>query len=1015
MNTSFDESEKKERLISLLRKFEQELLDDNNEKRSNKRKWFSWHWFPEEPIKLNSVVEMTVFLLICISCFFLYYRWNTVPNKEFEIQIEDLSNGVVYDSTRVQVDSVRRVFACNINYNIPMTRHEKFVEGLKSCTIDLYPLFSDGKYSDFLNYTFLNDSVRNGLIKNDSCTHTLLNKYNLKKEYKYNDRFENASKIINTLKKAFLDSLYASQDSCVMVAVSTKQSLPFLSQSMWHGWRRTPGYIYHNYYSDDKKYFLSDSYLYFDNRTNNDKVDPRDGIEIEQKRIERSTLSKILRSFNFYRPFTSGGTMMTPDWGRLEDISQAYISLKLESYTIDSIVINLNFVGATEFSQMDPIPDKVGMSNIIFNDPVKIYKIKANGLRFHARFIELENWQQIRVFTVTAIMSAFVLIFVVFAISSYFKVRKKIRGKGGLIINKSVYWVFTVLIGIILYTFLYWTFMTFAIDETLTFHIFNMSIADSVIKCNLLTIPITVLILLLSNRKGRQFLVNTINNRYFKNTAIFVSICLFIVLLCSALYKVVNMDYDTLIKYQKYGRAAKQIYSDLINRNKASKDDVIRLRQALLASGEPIQSPINGKFKDDILVSYDYFRDSLNLYDLQNGRSYCYQIPQMTDVEIYDGLIIVEALGWHFYILKRDNHRDFRLIDMGKHIGNFAGLTNKNETAIFYEYDTITYAKIADKTNCRRLPFTCRLNGLHPKKIADNYLMSTFVDSFYIYKVRDSFQVALCYKAICKNDIRTKKIANNENVYFLNTEEELLLYKNNDIDYIVDLTSGENYIDSLPEHYWRTEIKPSPLWNRKTINVLKRASANNNITYMGLDHTNIYLYNFRDTCVEAYNKVGNSVGKLKLNRYGYRMPVLYSNSEGTYFVQMQSDSIYKYSMNGLVDKKPIKQYARNSYVNDYIIEEDNNKIIVRPYTNPSDSFVVMNIDGYNGYFDQDDIQIINGWMVCQDPSGHYRGYNGHNRYYIENVISTNSLILNSKYLTNGQKDRLIGILKKEED
>ena len=31
-----------------------------------------------------------------------------------------------------------------------------------------------------------------------------------------------------------------------------------------------------------------------------------------------------------------------------------------------------------------------------------------------------------------------------------------------------------------------------------------------------------------------------------------------------------------------------------------------------------------------------------------------------------------------------------------------------------------------------------------------------------------------------------------------------------DIDYIVDLTSGENYIDSLPEHYWRTEIKPSP-------------------------------------------------------------------------------------------------------------------------------------------------------------------------------------------------------------
>ena len=68
-----------------------------------------------------------------------------------------------------------------------------------------------------------------------------------------------------------------------MAAISTKQSLPFLSQSLWHGWRRTPTYISHNYYSDDKKYFLSDHYFCFDNRTNNDKIDPRGGIETEQK------------------------------------------------------------------------------------------------------------------------------------------------------------------------------------------------------------------------------------------------------------------------------------------------------------------------------------------------------------------------------------------------------------------------------------------------------------------------------------------------------------------------------------------------------------------------------------------------------------------------------------------------------------------------------------------------------------------------------------------------------------
>jgi len=145
---------------------------------------------------IYSVVEMVVFLLICIGCFFLYYRWNTVPNKEFEIQIEDLSNGVVYDSTRVQVDSVRRVFACNINYNIPMTNHDEFVEGLKSCTVDLSPLYSDDKHSDFLDYTFLNDSIRNGLIRNDPCTYPLLNKYNLSKLFEYKFRFDSASTIV---------------------------------------------------------------------------------------------------------------------------------------------------------------------------------------------------------------------------------------------------------------------------------------------------------------------------------------------------------------------------------------------------------------------------------------------------------------------------------------------------------------------------------------------------------------------------------------------------------------------------------------------------------------------------------------------------------------------------------------------------------------------------------------------------------------------------------------------------
>jgi len=1047
MNTSFDESGQRERLISLLRKFEQELLEDNKEKKKSK-KWFDWHWFPEEPIKLSSVVEMTVFLLICIGSFFLYYRWNVVPNKEFEIQIEDLSDGVVYDSTQVRVDSVRRVFACEINYNIPMTRHEEFTEGLNACILNINPLYSDDKYSEFMKYTFLNDSLRNNL---NDCLHNnlndnksnaedfakaLLKKYNLTKEFESIDRFRTAFNKVKAYKKDFLDLLNVPQDSFVMAISLTKQSLPFLTQSIMPGMRNGNNLISDSYYSDDKKYYHVDTYFYFDNKTIKSIKEPQTKISTIQDDIKFSTTQKFLRFFNIFRPFVTGGTMTTPPWGRLEDISQAYINLKLESYTIDSIVLNLNFIGATEFSQMDPIPDKVGMSNIIFNDPVKIYKIKANGLRFHARFIELENWQQIRVFTVTAIMSAFVLVFVVFAISAYFKIRKKIQENGGRNMHKYIYWTYIVLAGFILYAFFYWTFMCFAIDieeEIAEILIYNIPIPVGVIKCNIITIPIVLIILLLSNRKGRRTIVKIINNELFKKITIFVSICLFIVLLCFALYKVLNMDFDILMKDQKYRRATKQIYSDIFYKNKATKDDERRLRQALLASNGPVQETIDGVYKDDLFASYVYGRDSLVLYDLQNNSISHYMIPEIREVTIYDSFVVVRSVLDHYYIIIK-NKQQYKSFDIGHHKGKVIGLTNDKKAIIFYEEDMIKYKSLSNGSKYLYISLDDNKIKEYLETVVGDYVITAKLDSFYIYKLNNlspyffnehiiNCNNSFVSEGLSKLGIKTelkfdhlwnkeldfcyKSKSKKENIKFLNTEENLLLYKNNDIDYIVDLTPGENYIDSLPKHYWETEIKPSHLWNRNTLNVLKKASAENNICYMGIDHSNIYLFNFQDTCVEAYNWRGILIKKRKTNHYSPMMPILYSEKKGTFFVQKISDSIYyKYNMNGLVDTKPVKRYAKNSYINDYLIEENNDQIIVRPFANPSDSFVVMNKNNFAGSYGiiKDDIHIINGWMLRRK---------GNDNYYIENIRSTDSLILNSKYLTKGQKNRLIEILKRE--
>ena len=707
---------------------------------------------------------------------------------------------------------------------------------------------------------------------------------------------------------------------------------------------------------------------------------------------------------------------MTPPWGRLEDISQAYVNVKLESYTIDSIVVNIDFIGATEFSAMDPIPDKVGMSNIIFSDPIKIYKIKTNGLRFHARFIELENWQQIRVFTVTAIMSAFVIVFVVFIISAYFKIRKKIQANGGHETHKHVRWVLF-FVGIILYNIFYWTFMTFAIEDTRTrINFLHITVSLSSIICNLMTAPTVLLILSLSNRKGRGILARFINKQNFKKAIIFTSIFFSLVLLCFAYYKVANMDIKQITHNQSYGRATKEIYSQIIRKNYATKDDVKQLRQVLLGASTNIPDTINGKYgkyRDGLLASYSYFSNYLDLYDFKNQRAYHYTMPEITNVDIFDSLIVVCSGNNNYSILKKDN-LSFQLFDLGQH-KSFVGLTENRDTAIFYEnvisYDTaifyknvISYTSISDGTTYKRIPIDKSVKG-YPSRVMGRYVITTMADSFYVYRMNDFSHFDLCYKSTCEQRWRRNYYGSNGNYMFLNTEGNLLIYRNNGIEYIVDLTPGKNYIDSLPEHNWNTEIIPSHLWNRNTINVLKKASDKNNV-YMGFDYSHIYLYNFKDTCVEVFNWRGFLIKKQKVKGYESETPALYTNKRGTFFVQMQSDSIYKYDMNGLVDTIAVNRSAKSILKNDYIIEESTDKIIIRPFANPSDSYIVTNKNNFAGSsgIPQDDIDIINGWMLRKGDD-----------CYIENIRSTNSLILNSKYLTKSQKNRLIGILKKDNE
>ena len=85
----------------------------------------------------------------------------------------------------------------------------------------------------------------------------------------------------------------------------TKQSLPFLTQSIRPGMRNGNNLISDRYYSDDKKYYHTDSYFYFDNKTIKSIKEPYTNMKIVQNDIKFSTNLKILRFFNIFRPFNS--------------------------------------------------------------------------------------------------------------------------------------------------------------------------------------------------------------------------------------------------------------------------------------------------------------------------------------------------------------------------------------------------------------------------------------------------------------------------------------------------------------------------------------------------------------------------------------------------------------------------------------------------------------------------------------------------------------------------------------
>lgn len=90
-----------------------------------------------------------------------------------------------------------------------------------------------------------------------------------------------------------------------------------------------------------------------------------------------------------------------------EDISRAVEILSFRGLMDNNInlkLLSFDYIGPADFSEMDPEPDQKDISKITFTNKEKLDKIKRKGIRFHVKFPDMENIQQIRMFIVTLIL-----------------------------------------------------------------------------------------------------------------------------------------------------------------------------------------------------------------------------------------------------------------------------------------------------------------------------------------------------------------------------------------------------------------------------------------------------------------------------------------------------------------------------------------------------------------------------------------------------------------------------------
>ena len=381
--------------------------------------WFKWHLFPQPEDKIESAYEMVIYVLLLFACFYFYKSFNKIEYREISVQAECLDDRflkIPVKDNKVEHQTPKMI----VRYNVPMTIVEKLVEkgGGKPNLLTIFGETHDIEDTLLLDLFAYTDSVRRNMSPSgcNEISKRIYQRTGIDSTYLSTTFFINQTN--KFLKKDsvyynLLDSL-CNNHNVYVEGAQFYYNLEFKKTNI-------PAHINGPEKKGKSKYKINkDSLGFYRNYSNGEYIGTEGFI------FGLSDNFDVGNGVNDEMGLTSIGA---PYWFTMYDMSQAYYKINISSSSIDNVALYFDFVGLTRFSDMIPQPDSITRSGLIFKDPFKILKIKKDGLEFHAKFEELNNYQNVRLFLLSAIMSALSTIVLIFIVIASYKIISQIRIK----------------------------------------------------------------------------------------------------------------------------------------------------------------------------------------------------------------------------------------------------------------------------------------------------------------------------------------------------------------------------------------------------------------------------------------------------------------------------------------------------------------------------------------------------------------------------------------------------------